>query len=108
LILSFIGGIRDKKTIKEYEENLKGTKKAIKRILELFEKYDIHATWATVGLLFAKNTKELEMLYPKQLPNYDNANLSPYTYIKKIIFFLLIVILLQNLSTQLMDIKIKK
>ena len=37
-------GLRDQTTINEYEENLKGVKIAIERILELFYKYDIHAT----------------------------------------------------------------
>ncbi len=75
-------GVRDKRTISGYETNLKGTEQAIKRILELFDKYNIHATWATVGFLFAKNIEELKELKPKQQPNYDNDNLNPYTYIQ--------------------------
>ena len=48
-------GVRDKRTIEDYEKNLEGAKKAIEVILEVFEEYEVHATWATVGFLFAKN-----------------------------------------------------
>lgn len=76
-------GLRDKRTIHQYEENLKGVYKAIERILELFDKYEIHATWATVGFLFAKNTEELKTLFPDKTPNYHNTELNPYDYIKR-------------------------
>ncbi|MCK5831968.1 MAG: polysaccharide deacetylase family protein [Methylococcales bacterium] len=74
-------GLRDKRTISEYEANLKGVEKAIGRMLELFDKYEIHATWATVGFLFTQDIEELKALSPKQKPNYHNHNLSPYDYI---------------------------
>jgi hypothetical protein len=74
-------GLRDKRTISEYEANLKGVKKAIERMLELFDKYEIHVTWATVGFLFAQDIDELKGLFPKQRPSYDNDNLNPYNYI---------------------------
>ena len=58
-------GLRDTTTINEYEANLKGVKIAIERILELFDKYDIHATWATVGFLFkTKITGESNHFFP--------------------------------------------
>ena len=74
-------GLRDKRTVQEYEENLKGVKKAIEKMLELFDKYDIHATWATVGFLFAQDIEELKILSPDQKPNYSNTSLNPYKYI---------------------------
>jgi peptidoglycan/xylan/chitin deacetylase (PgdA/CDA1 family) len=77
-------GMHDKVLLHEYEENLKGDKNAIIRILELFDKYEIHATWATVGFLFAKDLDELEKYYPHKKPSYTNANLSSYDYIKNI------------------------
>ena len=58
-------GIRDVKETHEYQSNLEGTKIAISGILNLFKKYNIHATWASVGFLFAKNTTELrETIWP--------------------------------------------
>ena len=74
-------GLRDHTTINEYETNLKGVKIAIERILELFDKYDIHTTWATVGFLFASDIEELKVLSPEQKPSYHNTKLNPYKYI---------------------------
>ena len=74
-------GLRDKRTIKEYEENLKGVKEAIEKILELFDKYEIHATWATVGFLFAQDVDELKISSPNIKPQYINTSLNPYQYI---------------------------
>ena len=53
----------------------------VKRILELFDKYDIHTTWATVGFLFASDIEELKVLSPEQKPSYYNTKLNPYKYI---------------------------
>jgi peptidoglycan/xylan/chitin deacetylase (PgdA/CDA1 family) len=47
-------------------------------MLELFREFDVAATWATVGFLFAKSKAELEKYKPKVLPNYKNASLYPY------------------------------
>ena len=74
-------GLRDQTTINEYEANLKGVKIAIERMLELFDKYDIHTTWATVGFLFASDIEELKVLSPEQKPSYHNTKLNPYKYI---------------------------
>jgi len=74
-------GLRDKRTISEYQENLKNVKNVIGRMLELFNKYDVHVTWSTVGLLFAKDIEELKELLPGNKPSYDNHKLSPYDYI---------------------------
>jgi len=74
-------GLRDKRTIKEYEANLKGVKEAIEKMLALFDKYEIHATWATVGFLFAQDIDELKTSSPNIKPHYINNNLNPYQYI---------------------------
>ena len=74
-------GVLDSKTLKTYGENILGVHSVIPRILELFNKYDIHATWATVGFLFAKNWDELYEHLPNTLPSYSNKQFSPYDYI---------------------------
>jgi len=61
-----------------YRQNLLGTWEAVPRILALFEEYDIAATWATVGFLFAKSRRELEEFSPSIKPQYSNSILSPY------------------------------
>jgi hypothetical protein len=73
-------GVRDKKAINDYESNLNGVKKAVKGMLELFERYDIHATWSAVGFLFADSVEELKVHSPRKKPSYSNVNLNPYIY----------------------------
>ena len=46
-------GVRDKCAPDgPYRENLLGARKAIPRILDLFEEFDVAATWATVGIRY--------------------------------------------------------
>ena len=52
-------GMLDVCKLEDYRDNVLGGRKAIPQMLELFEKYGIHATWATVGFLFAENYEEL-------------------------------------------------
>jgi peptidoglycan/xylan/chitin deacetylase (PgdA/CDA1 family) len=61
-----------------YLQNLVGARLVIPRLLKLFERYDIAATWATVGFLFASSRKELDQFRPATLPAYDNLALAPY------------------------------
>ena len=72
-------GVRDKHPSDgRYRQNLLGERQAIPQILRLFEEFDVAATWATVGFLFASSRKELENFYPKTRPAYTNPVLSPY------------------------------
>ena len=74
-------GLRDKRSINQYKNNLQGVRKAVPEILRAFENGNIHATWATVGFLFFKNSKDLNENLPKLLPTYKKKELSPYKYI---------------------------
>lgn len=47
-------------------------------MLALFREYDIAATWATVGFLFAQTRGELEELSPALRPAYRDPRLYPY------------------------------
>jgi peptidoglycan/xylan/chitin deacetylase (PgdA/CDA1 family) len=60
---------------KKYFDN---TRYAVPKILELFENFNIHATWATVGFLFAKNLTQLNKFCPDLKPTYKNKFLSYY------------------------------
>jgi len=53
-------------------------RRGIPIVLSLFEKYNIHATWATVGFLFAKNKDQLLQFCPPDRPTYLNEKLSYY------------------------------
>jgi hypothetical protein len=76
-------GVRDKKSLVDYGEHLLGVKSAIPSILNLFDKYGIHATWACVGFLFFNNFDEMIASLPNNQPIYINKQLSPYEYIIK-------------------------
>lgn len=71
-------GVRDRRTLEEYGPHIKKVWEVIPRMIELFDKYQVSATFATVGFLFAKDKAELLESIPKILPEYENSNLSPY------------------------------
>lgn len=52
------------------------------RILELFKKYDIHATWAFVGLCLLESKDEIYKFSPKNKPTYYEKSLNNYEYIE--------------------------
>jgi len=74
-------GVRDKRTLESYRENLLGVRKAIPALLDLFREYEIHATWATVGFLFFEKKDELLASVPTVKPAYAAAELSPYPHL---------------------------
>lgn len=77
-------GVRDKIKLSKYKNNLDGVGNALEGMLELFEKYNIHATWATVGAIFASDSKDLKRFYPSKQPGYLDNNLNPYHYINSV------------------------
>ncbi len=79
-------GMLDVCPLKDYEANVLGGRKAIPQLLELFRKYGIHATWATVGYLFAENKEELRSFFPEEAlrPSYENAAQDSYAYLQTI------------------------
>ena len=76
-------GMKDVVSVEGYEDNLEGTPKAVKAMLALFEKYDIHVTWATIGYLFCKDVKELQVNYPASLPQYKDEEINLYKYLEQ-------------------------
>ena len=65
-------GMLDCSTLEAYQDHVLGGRKAIPQLLQIFEKYGIHATWATVGFQFARSREELEPFFP---PEALRANL---------------------------------
>jgi peptidoglycan/xylan/chitin deacetylase (PgdA/CDA1 family) len=62
-----------------YNENVLGARVVVPQLLKLFEDFQISATWATVGMLFASNYAQAKHFYPDRLPSYRNPHLSPYS-----------------------------
>lgn len=79
-------GMHDCETLDSYGQNILGGRKVIPLLLELFKKYDIHASWATVGMLFAESKDELNHYSPDELhrPHFENDLLSSYRMLDKI------------------------
>jgi hypothetical protein len=71
-------GVRDSVRVDQYQQNLLGVRQAVPRLLELFRRHEIHATWATVGFLFARNREELLASLPDRRPAYARPVLDPY------------------------------
>lgn len=58
--------------------NVCNVRLVIDRMLSLFDKYQVHATFATVGLLMHVNKAEAIEFQPGIKPTYNNSRLSPY------------------------------
>src|ERR1700712_1711168 len=71
-------GIRDIVTIDMYGEHIVGVHEAIPKMLACFQRHNIRATFATVGMLFFETKESLLENLPKNKPKYKIANLSPY------------------------------
>ena len=86
LDFELLWGMLDQSNAEDYKENVLGGRKAIPRLLDMFRKYGIHATWATVGFLFANDQEELVSCLPQEelRPTYCNKNLLPYPEIGNI------------------------
>ena len=62
-----------------YFEN---TRYAIPQMLELFVDHGIHATWATVGMIYNEDFEMWTINKPALTPTYNNQNVSSYAWIE--------------------------
>jgi len=76
-------GWRDVCNLDSCRERLLRSRSAVSRLLELFDRYGIHATWATVGFLFFRNRDELLRGLPSTRPQYRNEEFSPYSDLER-------------------------
>ncbi|HEY0444519.1 MAG TPA: hypothetical protein VGC90_09875 [Candidatus Limnocylindrales bacterium] len=73
-------GVIDWRSLDAYAGNLRGVRPAVAGMLELFQRYDVHVTWATVGFLFLTGMDDLLSRRPSVLPEYRHTPLDPYRY----------------------------
>ncbi|MEN8880395.1 MAG: polysaccharide deacetylase family protein [Polaribacter sp.] len=79
-------GVSESKTINKYGNNIYNTHEVVIEMLKLFKKYDIEATWATVGFLFFDDIKSLKDYIKKnkiQKINYENESLNNFCLLSK-------------------------
>ena len=77
-------GVFDKRSIKDYGENIEGVHDVIPKILDLFKEFGIHCTWAAVGALYYETLEEIKADLPNVLPTYKNDIFSAYSHLKKV------------------------
>jgi peptidoglycan/xylan/chitin deacetylase (PgdA/CDA1 family) len=77
-------GVRDHADIISYGANVLGERAAVLRMLDLFERHGIRATWATVGFVFCEGKDELIASAPALRPSYVKAGLSNYGYFPEV------------------------
>ncbi|SFQ62898.1 Polysaccharide deacetylase [Roseivivax halotolerans] len=75
-------GVRDHRSVQDYGDAVLGGREAIPHMLARFEAAGVRATWATVGLLFARNRDEMLSFAPRDRPAYEDPGLSPYADIE--------------------------
>ena len=80
LDFELVWGVFDHIRLDEKVRYFDHTLEVIPQILDCFEKNDLQATWATVGMLFNSNWEEWMANRPEELPTYDNPNLDAYAY----------------------------
>jgi peptidoglycan/xylan/chitin deacetylase (PgdA/CDA1 family) len=68
----------------DYGQYFLNTRKAIPQMLALFERYGVHVTWASVGMLMHNNFQSLQKNFPAIRPTYLHTELSAYSYIDQI------------------------
>lgn len=72
-------GVRDHVPLDRRERaRLLSARSIIPRLLDLFEEFSVHATWATVGFLFAHSRDEAHAFMPVRKPQYFEGKLDPY------------------------------
>src|SRR5690349_20497060 len=77
------GGL-EKWPLERYREYFLNTRKAIPRMLELFQQHEVHVTWATVGMLLHDSRQSLLQNAPHLKPSYEQQQLSAYHFIESI------------------------
>ena len=65
-------GMQDVCPLSGYRENVLGGRAAIPRLLSLFRAHGIHATWAVVGLMMARDASDARRHLPVVPPTYRN------------------------------------
>jgi peptidoglycan/xylan/chitin deacetylase (PgdA/CDA1 family) len=73
-------GVADTANLASYGKNVQGEWTAIPGMLALFKRYNINATWATVGMAMCRDYAQWNEIRPAELPSYNNEVRSTYNY----------------------------
>lgn len=78
-------GMEDLK-IEDYKPSVLKVHEIVPKLLDLFGKYNVHVTWAVVGMMMAVNKNEILEYSPKLKPTYKDENISTYNHFDRIGF----------------------
>jgi len=71
-------GVAESRIINGYRNNIEGVWEAIPKMLDLFRRYKISATWATVGMLMCRDYSQWREIRPSVMPGYIRPQCSTY------------------------------
>lgn len=71
-------GVRDKRTVSSYGNNIAAVRRVVPRLIEMADKAGVHLTFGVVGMMMLKDKKELLNSLPINKPSYENTIRSPY------------------------------
>jgi len=77
-------GVRDVVSVSEKRDHFLRARDAIPHMLGIFKEHEVHATWATVGFLFARDKRHLLDHLPELRPTYANRRFDPYSFLDEI------------------------
>jgi hypothetical protein len=77
-------GVRDVVSLLQCKDHFLRARDAIPEVLKSFEEHGIHATWATVGFLFARDKRHLLHHLPEIRPTYTERRLDPYSFLDEV------------------------
>jgi len=73
----------DKYSLDANQKYYSNTREIIPRLLDLFSKYEIKATWATVGMLMCENREEWDFYKPDLPPSFEESKFSAYSWMMR-------------------------
>jgi peptidoglycan/xylan/chitin deacetylase (PgdA/CDA1 family) len=76
-------GILDSNT-PAYQEHIRGATQVMPALLDCFDAYEIHATFAVVGMMLLRDRDQLHHYLPDPPPTYTNTALSPYALLEQL------------------------
>lgn len=71
-------GVRDHTSVEQYREHLLGVRQVVPALLSRFKQRELHVTWATVGILFARSKAEALQHAPSRRVRYQDDALNPW------------------------------
>jgi len=77
-------GVRDVVNVSMKKDHFLRAREAIPQMLRIFKAHEVHATWATVGFLFARDKRHLLDHLPELRPTYTKRQLDPYAFLDEI------------------------